>query len=153
MNPKVLIGLSKLLEQRARNARSDVTPGEYELDATVTLHVEGTLRVTEDQEYTPTSSLPWKLVLAHFVRNCGVTRERALQILEDVMHAALQSHGEADAAELLATLTDLEEAEARVQATLDALPKKTRKGAVSVTELNYREVSSSSSATRLKRGA
>ena len=138
MDNKVLIGVAKLLEKKAKAARDKVKPGEYEIDEEVILHILGTLNVNEDTAYIPTSSIPYKTVLALFARYCGITRETALQHLENAMHQAL-SLGD-DAAELIKAVADLDAAEARVQATLEALPKVVRRGAVSVAELECAEI-------------
>jgi hypothetical protein len=133
-----LLGLAKLLEKEAKKARPDVTAGEYELDEEILIRLDGTLNVGEDHPYIPTVSIPHKEVLALFVRFCGITREAALEHLQAAMKAAL-TEGD-DAAELLAGMADLAEAEARVQKTLTALPQVVRRGAVSTKELRYAEI-------------
>lgn len=138
MKKAVLLGLAKLLEKDGKKARPDVRPGEYEIDEEILIHLVGTLNVSEDHTYTPTVSIPHKEVLALFVRFCGITREAALEHLQAAMKAAL-TEGE-NAAELLAGMADLDEAEARVQESLDALPQMVRKGAVSTKELQYAEI-------------
>jgi uncharacterized protein YoxC len=138
MKHTVLLGLAKLLEKEAKAARPEVEAGEYELDAIVTLHLSGTLDVAEDQQYTPTVDMPWKTVLALFVRFAGVTRETALTHLEHAMAQALRKGD--NAAELLSAVADLDEAVERVQQTLDTLPRKTRRGSVSAAELDLVEV-------------
>lgn len=137
MRAETLLGLAKLLEKQAKAARDSVEAGEHDIDETVMLHVFGTLNVADDQTYAPTVKMPWKTVLALFVRSCGATREAALAMLEAAMHAALLQ-GE-DAAELIAASADLDEAEVRVQEALDALPPQVRRGAVNTSELTYVE--------------
>jgi hypothetical protein len=138
MNHAVLLGLSKLIEKEAKLARPNVDAGEYEIDTTVHLRVFGTLDVAEDEEYAPTVKIPWKITLALFLRYAGVTRERAMESLVQAMQESLKTG--ANAAELVAAMADLEEAEALVQAGLDELPKETRAGKVSVKELEVAEV-------------
>jgi hypothetical protein len=138
MQKAVLLGLAKLLEKDGKKARPGVRAGEYEIDEEILIRLVGTLNVGEDHTYTPTVSMPWKTVLALFTRYCGITREAALGHLEAAMKAAL-AEGE-NAAELLAAVADLEEAEARVQESLDELPQMVRKGAVSTKELQYAEI-------------
>lgn len=140
MDNEVLLGLSKLLEKQAKLARAEVEAGEHELDATVTLHVTGTLSVGEDTEATPTHKIPWKTAFALFLHHAGITRERAMDGLVYAMQAALSA--DEDAAELVQSLADLEAAEELVQAGLDELPKEPRKGAVSVKSLDVVEVKS-----------
>jgi hypothetical protein len=139
MNREVLLGLAKLLEKEAKLARPDVEPGEYDLDTVVHLHVSGTLDVAEDELYTPTVKIPWKAVMALFLRYAGCTREHAMASLVLAMQAALKTGD--SAAELVSALADVEEAEALVQAGLAALPVQPRAGKVSVKELEVAEVS------------
>jgi len=129
MEPTTTLALAKLLEKLAETSRTQVKPGSYDIDETVTLRVVGKLSVLADTEYTPTTSIPWKTTLALFVRYCGITRESALEALTQAMLEALEA--DKDAAEVLAAVTDLEAAEAQVQASLDKLPPQARKGAVS----------------------
>jgi hypothetical protein len=134
----VLLGLSKLLEKQAKLARPDVEAGEHDLDATVTLHVSGTLSVGDDTMATPSHKIPWKVAFALFLQHAGITRERAMDGLVYAMQAALEL--DEDAAELVQSLADLEAAEELVQAGLDELPKEPRKGAVSAKALDVVEV-------------
>lgn len=127
-NAVVIVALAKLLEKLAEKNRSEVEPGSYNLDKLVTVRLRGVLDVAEDTEYTPTCSLPWKTVLALFVRYSGITREKALETLVLAMQEALKT--DKDAAKLLSETIDLDEAEARVQACLGELPKQSRKGQV-----------------------
>lgn len=134
----VLLGLSKLLEKQAVLARPGVEAGDYDLDATVTLHVSGVLAVGDDTMATPSHKIPWKVAFALFLQHAGITRERAMDSLVYAMQTALTT--DKDAAELLQSLKDLEAAEALVQAGLDELPKEPRKGAVVTKELHVIEV-------------
>lgn len=138
MDKKVLLGLSKLLEKQAKLARPGVAGGDYDLDATVTLHVSGTLSVGDDIMATPSHKIPWKVAFALFLQHAGITRERAMDSLVYAMQAALTT--DEDAAELLQSLKDLEAAEALVQAGLDELPKEPRKGSVVTKGLHFVEV-------------
>jgi hypothetical protein len=138
MNNPTLLALAKLLEKEAKATRDVVKPGDYKIDTEVRLHVEGTLQVAEDHEYTPTTSIPWKTTLALFVRYAGITREHALRGLVQAMTEALKADEGAE--ELVAALADLDEAEAEVQASLDELPKQERRGAVSAKDVDYSEV-------------
>ena len=136
MNREVLLGLAKLLEKEAKLARPDVEPGEYDIDTVVHLHVSGTLDVGEDEQYVPTVKIPWKAVMALFLRYAGCTREHAMASLVLAMQQALKT-GE-NAAELVAALADVEEAEAL--AGLAELPVQPRAGKVNVKELEIEEV-------------
>lgn len=138
MKHEVLLGLSKLLEKEAKRVRDGVEAGEYDLDTVVHLHVSGVLEVGEDTSATPTHKIPWKTVFALFLHHAGITRELAMDKLVLAMQEALKTGD--DAAELLAALAPLEEAESLVQAGLQELPKEPRRGAVVVKDLSYEEV-------------
>lgn len=138
MKHEVLIGLAKLLEKQAKLVRDGVEAGEYDLDTVVHLHVSGVLEVGEDTSVVPTHKIPWKTVFALFLHHAGITREGAMDKLVLAMQQALTTGD--DAAELLAALAPLEEAESLVQAGLEALPKEPRRGSVVVKDLSCEEV-------------
>ena len=138
MDKETLLGLAKLLEKQAKNARPSVVAGKYNIDEIVHVRVSGTLAVSADTEAPPTHKIPWKTVFALFLRHAGVTRETAMAKLVLAMQEALETG--ADAAELVAALAPLEAAEALVQAGLDELPKETRRGAVGTRGLSFSEV-------------
>jgi hypothetical protein len=142
MNNPTLLALAKLLEHEAKTKRPKVRAGDYALDQDILLHVEGTLHVGDDHEYTPTTSIPWKTTLALFVRYAGITREHALRGLVQAMQAALAAESDESAEELIEALADLDEAESEVQASLSELPKQNRKGAVVAKDVAVTEVKS-----------
>jgi len=109
----------------------DVPVGVVEVDETVTLHVKATIRRNQDGEYTPTVSIPLKATLALLLAKMGFQRERAAELLVDAMTEAL-NEGLLGEETVLARLADVDAAMARVTAITAALPKETRKGAVTV---------------------
>jgi hypothetical protein len=137
VNATTTLALAKLLGKLEAPARAEVGPGVYTVDETVTLRVEGVLTVGDTVLYQPTTSIPWKQTLALFVRYSGVTREAALVALVRAMTEALTTDEEA--ADLMAAVADLEEAEEQVADALDALPVQPRLGAVSVKRLRLVE--------------
>ncbi len=138
MNTATLTAISKLLEKQAKKARKKLKPGEHAIDTTVVLHVQGTLNVDPDTEYAPTVQIPWKTAFALFLKYAGITRETAMEHLVAAMQHALNT--DQDAAELLQSLADLEEAEALVQEGLDELPKQPRAGSVRTKKLTLTEI-------------
>jgi hypothetical protein len=133
MDKLLLLGLSKAIEKLAKDqdAREAVKPGAYNLDQEVVVHLKGSLKVGEDSEYIPTTSIPYKTAFALFLRYSGVTREAGMQALVKAMTEAIKLGVEGvESQELVAAMADLAEAEKTVQAGLDALPKKTKLGAV-----------------------
>lgn len=120
------LALSRLVKESAEKAaRAQVQPGEYPVDLTV--HVSGTMTVAPDQTYQPTSSIPWKKALALAIHYSGATGPAALAVLERAMVEAVNGGAPA------LSDKDIEAAEARVLATLAALPAKSRKGPAALT--------------------
>lgn len=125
------VAVAKELKKTAEIAREALTAGTYNVNDTVTLHIQGTLKVGEDSDYTPTTSIPYKAALALFVRYCGITREAAMEALTKAMKEAIEANEAGEqTVEKIQELADLAVAEAKVQEGLDKLPKKTKKGAV-----------------------
>jgi len=130
MDKVVTAALAKELEKLATSGRNSLPVGKHTVDATVTLHVEGRVTVSADGDYLPTTSIPLKATLALFMRYAGVTGPLAMDALIKAMSEAITLDEEAVA--LLAEVADLDAAEAKVRAGLDALPRKPRKGNVTV---------------------
>lgn len=127
MDNATLTALARELSRQATKARDELPTGEHEIDATVTLHVSGTVDVGEDVYYRPTASIPLKKALALFVRYSGVTGPAAMDALVRAMRDAVYTPEEA-----LDELADLEHAEKQVLAGLERLPPALRRGAVRV---------------------
>ena len=125
-----LTALAKTFADEAKKARKSLAPGEYAADATVTVEVSGTVSVSEDETYTPTTSVPVKAALALFMRYSGVTGPAAMDALTRAMTEAVAMG--AKGAETIPEVADIEAAEAKVIAGLKALPPKSRAGKVRV---------------------
>lgn len=110
----------------------DLPAGTDEMiDETVTLHVKGTVKRGQDGEYTPTISIPVKATLAILLERMGFQRDYAAELLVECMTQALNE--ETQAAPIIAErLKDIDAAEERVRAVLEALPKATRRGATTM---------------------
>jgi hypothetical protein len=137
MDALILTALGKALEKDAKKVRGELTPGDHTVEGTVTLDYTGTVNILEDETYTPTIAIPFKTVLALFVRYAGVTREAAMEGLVKAMTEALETEKltgkkKKEAVEAIRELADLDEAEEKVRAGLDELPKGTRNGKVTV---------------------
>lgn len=129
-HPATVAALAKLASDRAKKGRADLKAGAYSFSEDITLHVEGTVLVSEDETYVPTTSVPTKATLALFMRYAGVTGPAALEALKRAMTEAIELDSKAAGA--LAEMADIEATEAAVVAGMEALPKKTRKGKVNV---------------------
>lgn len=113
------------LNKAASKLEGSVPVGKHEVDFTVTVAVKGTINKSPDTQYTPTADIPLKEALALALRYCGVTREAAKVILVKAMTEALNGNGEFGE-----FLPEIDAALAHVQSITEALPKKTRNGAV-----------------------
>jgi len=133
MDKLILLGLAKAIEKLAKTeeAREGCAPGAYQIDQEVVVHLSGSIKIGEDSEYTPTTSIPYKTAMALFVRYSGITGPAAMTALTRAMTEAIQLGAEgAESAEMVAAIADIEAAENVVQAGLDKLPKKTKAGTV-----------------------
>jgi len=127
MNDLIQVAIAKLLAKDT----PDLPVGQVTVDEVVTLHVKATVKRNRDGEYTPTVSIPLKATLALLLARMGFQRERASELLVEAMRDALNGDrlGEDTISERMA---DVDAAMARVTAITSALPKETRKGAVTV---------------------
>lgn len=135
MDALILTALGKTLEKEAKKRRGELKPGDHTVEGTITFDYKGTVKVLEDETFTPTVNIPFKVTLALFVRYAGVTREAAMTALTKAMTEALATEkltGKEKKAAIAAIreVADLEEAEERVREGLAELPKETRAGKV-----------------------
>lgn len=133
------VAMQKAIKTAAlKTARAKLEPGTHEVDFLARVH--GTLTVNEDEEYTPTTSVPIKATIALFLRYCGVTRDAALAHLEramvDALRAAETENGlpatteDAVASEISEDAEVINEMMERVNKMARALPKQKRAGKV-----------------------
>jgi hypothetical protein len=137
LNPSVLTALASELSKTAKGMRDNLDVGDHEIRAEITLVIEGSINVAADQEYTATTSIPYKEALALLCHHAGITGPAAVKALSRAMSEALELEklkGKDRAAKVaaIAAIADLDAAEKEVEAGLAAMPKKTRKGAVKV---------------------
>lgn len=137
LDPAVLAALANVLPKDAKKNRENLAAGEHDLDTEITLAIKGTVKVSEDEEYTPTIKVPHKLALALFIRYAGVTGEAAVKALTKAMAEALEIEklsgpDKKNALKAIGEVADLEAAEKRLDAALFELPKASRVGKVNV---------------------
>jgi len=133
---KMLAAAMAVPAAKCKTARQKIEVGTHAVDCNV--HITGTLTVCEDEEYTPTASIPLKAALALFVRYSGATRDAAIKAMERAMIEALRS-AESESglpsddivmSEISDDIRVVDECMARVEALARALPKKSRDGKV-----------------------
>jgi len=99
------------------------------LQMALEIDVQGTIRKSADEEYTPTISIPITLALALVLEKAGFQRENAKALLISAMTEALTLDPKEKANEHIAQrLKDIETAMTHVQQITSALPKQSRKG-------------------------
>ena len=93
MEKLTTIAISKLVSSTSKeykNARQSLEPGEYEIDTT--LQIQGSIKVGEDYESTPTCSLLNQEFLMLVLHHAGITRSSALKILEQTATLYLKDY-------------------------------------------------------------
>lgn len=135
--PPVLAAIAAELAKGAKESRDGLAVGEHPVCAEITLSIDGTVNVGEDERYVPTTSIPLKLALALTLRYAGVTGPAAMNALVRAMTEAIEidaltGKAKKSAEAAISELADLDKAEAMVLAGLAALPEKSRKGKVRV---------------------
>lgn len=134
MQVETIIALAKYAaDQKA----GTLTPGVHEVNEEIRLKLVGSISKSADVEYTPTSSVPWKLVTALLLERMGVTRDAAAKMILETCKEAIETQrlldsGNEVAEHLTAKLKNISEAEKQVEKIVTALPKKTKSGPTKV---------------------
>jgi hypothetical protein len=121
MNEIETLALSKL---SVPDVRASVRAGKYDVDFVV--HIKGSLDVSEDETYTPTTHVPIIPAMALALRRAGVQRDGIVLALVDAMKEVMAS--DEDLRETLKA--DVDEAEKLFRQGLAELPRAIRKGKV-----------------------
>lgn len=100
--------------------KSELPVGDHKVD--MVIRVQGTIRKADDYSQTPSQSIPTMKALALFVQRMGFQREKALEILQEVIQAAIDGE---TAPEIDATIVAAEE---KVRSMLKELPKRKMTG-------------------------
>jgi len=125
MNTLTAKCLSKGTEKLAKEL--ELAPGKYTVDEVVSVRISGTVTKSADEMYTPTVSLPHKMVLALFVEKMGAVSPNVQSMLLSAMQEALAA-GEKAEGTVAECVKNLESAEAQVTALLGKLPEAKRAG-------------------------
>lgn len=128
MNNATTVAVAKVIKAAVLSAaRNELLPGEYPIDATLTL--SGYIRVAEDTDKVPTVNIPILDALALLVHDAGITGKHALSAIQRAMTRALQQDDDAKRI-IQEQRENLERAEIAVRSTLDALPRVPVRGKV-----------------------
>jgi hypothetical protein len=122
MNDQILAILAKWSKDGG-----DLPPGEYKVDETIALRLQGIIKVSGMVEYTPTIKMPLLTVMAVLLHRMGFQRDRAAELLSSAMLEAL-SIGEKASGPIGDIVDDINGAMERVRSITAALPKETRRG-------------------------
>lgn len=83
MQDATTIAITKGIKAKiAKEARGNMEPGEYEVDATV--HITGRIKVGEDHTIAPTASILNKEFLVMVLHHAGITRKAAAKVIREV---------------------------------------------------------------------
>lgn len=125
ISPAGLVALEKNIQA------PDLGAGTYRIHDAATVCIKGILTRGEDELFTPTIAVPLKAAMGFLLERLGVTRQYAQMALVDAMTQALASEQSGTTC-IQERMRDIDEAMRQVQRTLEALPKKTRRGKTKV---------------------
>lgn len=128
MNDATAVALKTVLDRLCKTL--DLPVGKSDVDELLVVRVQGSVVKSEAEEYTPTTSIPYKKAFEMFLARMGFQRERAMDILVQSMTDAVNGVSPADVG--LQNYIKVDEVEQIVQNGLDAMPPKTRKGKTKV---------------------
>jgi hypothetical protein len=122
----VLVALNKGIDAELKN-RQRLSEGSYLVSETVTMAVEGTIKVGADKEYTPTTSVAWTKVFAILLFKLGCVRDTIQDQVTEALRMVLDGTWEMDDA-LKAFVIDYEAYCDRVKSVMAQMPKAIRAG-------------------------
>jgi hypothetical protein len=125
MNTLLATALKSCFEKLAKSLPA-LSAGSYPVDETVTIRIVGEVVKSGDEEYIPTTSIPYKKAFEMFLARMGFQRENAMEALVQSMTDAVNGVCPADVG--LDAHINVDDVEKIVQAGLAAMPPKTRTG-------------------------
>lgn len=125
MNTLLATALKSCFEKLAKSLPT-LSAGSYPVDETVTIRIVGEVVKAGDEEYIPTTSIPYKKAFEMFLARMGFQRENAMEALVQSMTDAVNGVCPADVG--LEAHINVDDVEKIVQAGLAAMPPKTRTG-------------------------
>lgn len=131
ISPTTIAMLANIVSKAAKSSRNALPTGTHEIEEILTLQLTGSVTVGEDSTRAPTCSIPLLPVCALLLKRMGCQRDAAMELLREVMTAALEM-GEDARTQLLAE-TGVAEAEESLQKDVIAKLKRSPvKGQVTV---------------------
>jgi hypothetical protein len=127
MNDLALVGLIKAAKKELKSRGKVLSAGEYCLDEVVTLHLQGTIKKQEEEEFTPTVYVPPKVLMALAFFKLGIMREHVRGIIEESMSLALSEEYATDST-MAEYISDFDGFYGMVEELLASLPKAVRDG-------------------------
>jgi|14BtaG_2_1085337.scaffolds.fasta_scaffold02169_2 hypothetical protein len=127
-SPAVAATLAQFFAAEAK--RHPLEPGTHSVQATISLVLDGVVSRAGAEQYTPTTSVPLKSVLALLIPFLGDNREQALDIIAKAMAYAITADVKADDV-LALSIKDITQTQNRVTQTLGEMPPKERAGKTS----------------------
>lgn len=128
--------IKALVAKAWKNESADLQPGTHFIDEEIVLRVTGTVEKRVDEFAAPTVSIPLISALALFWEKSGVTRDKALAMLREALHEAMEMNVKEDR-HIAGRIKDVENAISTIRQELIAkLPPMRREGKVIVENLN-----------------
>lgn len=127
MDNLALVAISELLDGDKKN----ISPGQHHVEGIYKIKLNAFIKKGEDTEAAPTTSIPFKTVLALMLEKSGATRENLLNMLETCIKEAMDN-GDSIAVKLAERFKELDTSIGRVTARLKKLPKVPKSGATKV---------------------
>lgn len=127
MDNLVLVAISELLDGDKKN----ITPGQHHIEGIYKIRLNAFVKKGKDTESAPTTSIPFKTVLALMLEKAGATRENLLSMLETCVKEAMDN-GEDIKEKLGERFKELDKSIGKVTARLKNLPKVPKSGSTTV---------------------
>lgn len=116
-----------------------VIPGQHKVSGDFTVRVDAFIQKSQDTESTPTTSIPFKTVLALLIEKAGATRNGLLSMLEGCIREAIENQQNIEE-NLSERFKDIDAAIGKITSSLKSLPKIKKSGATRVIgEVNITE--------------
>lgn len=127
--------IKSLISKAWKSEEADLAPGKHRFDEEFIVYVSGTVEKHDDQQITPTVSIPLISVLALFWEKSGIAREEAMTLLREAITEAM-ADGVNEDRHIKRRIDDVNAAITAVRKDLiNQLPKMKRAGKVVTKDL------------------
>lgn len=127
MDNLALVAISELLDGDKKN----ISPGQHHIEGIYKIRLNAFIKKGKDTESSPTTSIPFKTVLALMLEKAGATRENLLNMLETCIKEAMDN-GDSIGDKLAERFKELDTSIGKVTSRLKKLPKVPKSGPTTV---------------------